>query len=93
MRIRSIRALAAAARGRRQELHLTQAALAERAGVSRKWVYDFEGGKPRAELRLLLRVLDALDLALDIVELNDEACAVRGEPSDLDAVIQEHRAV
>lgn len=93
MRIRSIRALAAAVRGRRLELHLTQAALAERAGVSRKWVYEFEGGKPSAELRLILRVLDALDLALDVVECDGGASAVRGKPGGLDAVIEEHRVV
>ncbi|HEY7933333.1 MAG TPA: helix-turn-helix transcriptional regulator [Solirubrobacteraceae bacterium] len=66
MRIRSIRDLAAAIRGRRRELGLTQADLAMRAGVSRKWVYEFEAGKPAAELQLILRVMDALGLALDV---------------------------
>jgi predicted transcriptional regulator len=37
-----------------------------RAGVSRKWVYEFEAGKPAAELQLILRVMDALGLALDV---------------------------
>ena len=45
----------------RTEPRISQAALAERAGISRKWVYEFESGKPTAELGLLLRVLDILD--------------------------------
>ncbi len=36
---------AATARGRRFELGLSQAALANRAGVSRDWVNYFEAGK------------------------------------------------
>ncbi len=56
---------AAAVRGQRKRLHLTQAALASRAGVSRKWVYEFESGNPGAELGALLGVLDALGLRLD----------------------------
>jgi ribosome-binding protein aMBF1 (putative translation factor) len=42
MTIRSIRDLAAAVRGRRKDLGMSQADLARRAGVSRKWIYEFE---------------------------------------------------
>lgn len=49
-------------------MSMSQAALAERAGVSRKWVYEFEAGKPTAELALVLKVLDALDIELNLVE-------------------------
>jgi HTH-type transcriptional regulator/antitoxin HipB len=66
IRVRSIRDIAAAVRGRRIDLGLNQANLAKRAGVSRKWVVEFEAAKPSAELGLALRVLDALGLALDI---------------------------
>lgn len=62
--IESIRDLGALARGRRLELGLTQAELASRAGVSRQWVSGFEAGKPGAELRLVIRLLNALDLHL-----------------------------
>src|SRR5262249_4415516 len=58
--IHSIRDLAAATRGRRLELDLSQAALAERVGVSRQWINEFESGKPRAELRLVLRLIEAI---------------------------------
>jgi HTH-type transcriptional regulator/antitoxin HipB len=68
------------------DLGISQAELAERAGVSRKWIYEFEGGKPRAELGLLLRVLDALDLTLELSRAAD------GTPSELDALLDEHRA-
>lgn len=89
MRVRSIRDLAAVVRGRRMDLRLSQAELAARAGVSRKWIYQFEAGKPTAELRLILRVLDALGLAVDVT--CDEQ-ATPGQPArDLDVVIEEHR--
>jgi y4mF family transcriptional regulator len=55
-----------AVRGRRTDLGLTQATVAARARVSRKWVYEFEAGKPRAELHRMLRVLEALGLELDV---------------------------
>jgi HTH-type transcriptional regulator/antitoxin HipB len=90
MKVRSIRDLAAVVRGRRRDLGLSQAELAARAGVSRKWIYQFEAGKPTAELRLILRVLDALGLVLDVTY--DEQTAA-GEPTrDLDALIEAHRA-
>jgi HTH-type transcriptional regulator/antitoxin HipB len=66
MRVYSIADVAASVRGRRQDLGLTQAALAERTGISRKWIYQFESGKPTAELGLVLRVLEALGLILEI---------------------------
>lgn len=88
MTIRSIRDLAAVVRGRRTELGLSQAELAERTGVSRKWIYEFEGGKPSAEFGLVLRVLDALDLAL---EVGAGARPATGDTVDLDALLEEHR--
>jgi HTH-type transcriptional regulator / antitoxin HipB len=66
MRVYSIADVAATIRGRRQDLGLTQAALAERTGISRKWIYQFESGKPTAELGLVLRVLEALGLIFEI---------------------------
>ena len=52
--INSIRDLAAAARGRRLELGLSQSDLATRARVSRQWISEFESGKPSAEFGLVL---------------------------------------
>lgn len=87
--MRSIRDVASAVRGRRTDLGISQAQLAERAAVSRKWIYEFEAGKPTAELGLLLRVLDALDLAL---ELSPGADPTSSDTVDLDALLHEHRA-
>lgn len=88
MKVRSIRDLASVVRGRRRDLGLSQAELAVRAGVSRKWIYQFEAGKPTAELRLILRVLEALGLILDVTY--DEQAG--GQPTRyLDTLIEEHR--
>ncbi len=62
MVIRSVRDVAAATRGRRLERGLTQDELARLAGVSRKWVYEFEAGKPTVAFTPILRVLDVLGL-------------------------------
>ena len=71
-------------------LGLSQAQVAKRVGVSRKWIVEFEAGKPSAELGLALRVLDELGLALD-VSTQIEAPAASGDTVDLDAVLEEHR--
>jgi predicted transcriptional regulator len=63
-----------------------------RAGVSRKWVYEFEAGKPTAELQLILRVMDALGLALDVGYTDGARHPTRGTMTDLDTLIEEHRA-
>jgi len=88
--VRTIRDLAATARGRRLDLGLSQAQVAKRVGVSRKWIVEFEAGKPSAELGLALRVLDELGLALD-VSTQIAAPASSGDTVDLDAVLEEHR--
>ncbi|MCO8273441.1 helix-turn-helix domain-containing protein [Actinoplanes sp. TRM 88003] len=59
---------------------MTQAHLAARAGVSRRWLSDLEAGKPTAEVGLVFKVLSALGLLVD----------VRPEPEpeiDLDAYL------
>jgi HTH-type transcriptional regulator/antitoxin HipB len=53
-------------RQRRQQLGLGQQVLADRVGVSRQWIVEIERGKPRAEIGLVLRTLDAVNLRIDI---------------------------
>lgn len=53
-------------RQRRQELKLSQAQVAAQVGVSRQWIIDIEKGKPRAELELALKLLQTLDLQLQL---------------------------
>jgi HTH-type transcriptional regulator/antitoxin HipB len=91
MVIRSIGDLAAHVRGRRKELGMSQDELAHRAGVSRKWIYDFEAGKPTAQLGILLRVLDELGLALDVVRTSEDSRSAGRGAVDLDALLDEHR--
>jgi HTH-type transcriptional regulator/antitoxin HipB len=47
-------------------LELDQQELAKRVGVSRQWIVEIEHGKPRAEIGLLLRTIDALNLRIEI---------------------------
>ncbi|WP_246464955.1 helix-turn-helix domain-containing protein [Ruania alkalisoli] len=55
----------AAIRGARIRAGITQAELAERAGVSRRWLIAVEAGDgQRAELGKVLDTLDSLDLAI-----------------------------
>jgi HTH-type transcriptional regulator / antitoxin HipB len=93
MTVRSIRDVAAAVRGRRKDVGLSQAELARRAGVSRKWIYEFEAGKPTAEFGLLLRVLDALELSLELGARSTEGGRAQDDVVDLDALLEDHRGV
>jgi HTH-type transcriptional regulator/antitoxin HipB len=89
MIVRSIRDAAVAVRGRRADLHISQDELARRAGVSRKWIVEFEAGKPTAEFLLVIRLLEALGLEL---RLGDGSKATLRKGSiDLDSVIAKHR--
>ena len=79
-----------AVKGRRLELGLSQAQVADRARVSRQWINEFEAGKPTAELGLVLRLLDAL--ALDVTLAKRDEHERRAPPSvDLDALLDQHR--
>ncbi len=65
MLVRTPADLGAIIRDGRKQLKLDQATLAKRIGVSRQWVIEVEHGHPRAELALVLRALDALNIRLD----------------------------
>lgn len=56
--------LGTAVRDWRLRAGLTQAEVANVAGVSRAWVVKFEDGHPRAELRLVFAVLRAVGAEL-----------------------------
>jgi HTH-type transcriptional regulator / antitoxin HipB len=91
MDVRTLRDLAAITRGRRRELRLSQAELAARARVSRQWVSAFESGKATAEIGLVIRLLDALDLRLTVAE-EGASTPLRGPaPVDLDALLDEQQ--
>jgi HTH-type transcriptional regulator/antitoxin HipB len=90
MQINSMRDLAATARGRRQDLGLSQVELAAKAGVSREWINAFEGGKTTVEFGLVIRVLDALHLCLDLTEQGSGAGTSSSRSVDLDALLKEY---
>lgn len=71
-RARTVRDLGALVARHRREQGLTQAALAERAGVSREWLGRLERGSMRLEIGRVLMVLGALGLALSAVPLPAE---------------------
>ncbi len=56
-----------ALQGLRRSLGVTQAELAGRARVTRKWISEMENGKATAEVGVLCRVLAALDARIEIV--------------------------
>ena len=66
MRIQTAAELGAAIRNRRLDSGLTQAALADKAGVSRKWLVEVEAGKDSAEVGRVLDVLWAVGLRTDL---------------------------
>ena len=95
MRVHATRGVAAAVRGRRQDLGLNQAELAKRAGVSRKWIYEFEAGKSTAEFGLVLRVLEELGFGIELGEESDAGHQAASAPRtavDLDALLDELRS-
>ncbi len=92
MKVSSMRDVAAAVRGRRKDLGLSQAAVADRVGVSRAWINAVEAGKPSVEFDLVLRLLDQLDLRLDINKPGSLGDVYKGRGVDLDTVLDDYRA-
>lgn len=72
MLVRTPRALALAARERRQRLGWTQQRLADEMNVTRKWVSEFESGKGTVHLRLMFDALSALGLAVEVRDVAHE---------------------
>ena len=66
MRIRTATDLGAFIRERRTKLGMDQAALAKKAGTSRKWLVEVEQGKPGAEIGLILRTLKSLEISINL---------------------------
>jgi HTH-type transcriptional regulator/antitoxin HipB len=64
MRIRTPADLGTLIRNTRKKFRLDQSTLAKKVGVSRLWLVEIEKGKPRAEIGLVLRTLDALRVSL-----------------------------
>jgi len=65
MRIKTVGTLGELVRDQRKQRGWSQRQLAEKVGVSRLWVGQFENGKETVELGLVLKTLRALDLHLE----------------------------
>ena len=68
--ITNVERLGARIRLKRKEKQLSQAGLAERLGVERKWVLKLEAGNPKAELGLVLQALQYLGFRLVLDQLS-----------------------
>lgn len=66
---------------------MTQAQLADAAGVSRRWLSSLEAGKSTAEIGLVLRTLDALGLSLDAHAEDDRPASRGSDPAGLDVYL------
>ena len=64
--MRTVNSIRVAVLSQRRALGLSQAQVAMHAGVSRKWLSEFEQGKVTAEIGLVLRLLDTLDLEFSV---------------------------
>jgi HTH-type transcriptional regulator / antitoxin HipB len=84
--LRNSRDIGAIIRERRRSRGLSQQALATAIGVSRLWVNQVEGGKPGAELGLVLRALNVLGVRLLADERTSDV-----EGPDLDAIVEKAR--
>ena len=93
MRIRTATDLGLVIRERRKSLGWGQEALAEKVGVGRQWIVAAEKGKPRAEIALLLRTVEALGLRItaDTGKPQGGPKATEIPRIDIDALIEKHR--
>ena len=82
MRVRNVIEIGALLQQRRKDLNLTQAEVAERAGVSRDWIVSIENSRRSSiEVDRLLRTLDALGLEIEISPQPESA------PTDADRAV------
>ncbi len=92
MRIRTVRDIGNAIRARRRALGWSQAELASRASVSRKWVSEAERGDTVAGVVNLLAVIEALGATLDLrLPGGVEPANAPADDIDLDAILEAHR--
>lgn len=87
MLIRTPRELGAIIRDHRRQQGLDQQELASKIGVSRQWVVEVEKGKPRAEVGLVLRALDALGVIISLARPQPTKTAETEPEIDIDQIV------
>src|SRR5689334_19563344 len=88
MNIRTTADLGALIRDRRLAAGVTQAELAQRAGVGRAFLVRLEHGHPTLEVGRVLAVIEALDLILDATEAKEPAAASPDSRALLDSIFE-----
>jgi transcriptional regulator with XRE-family HTH domain len=73
-------------RWRRETIGLSQQQFADRLGVSRKWVNEFEQGHGNAKLGLVLRALNELGIDLQARAPFETAIPTSTDEIDIDAI-------
>lgn len=86
--LRTVESVASAVREARIDLGLTQAQLATKAGVGRRFIVDLEAGHDRAELAKVLTVLDAVDIHASV--LPPAVKRTRPQDVDLDKALRDY---
>ena len=61
---KSYQPLGGVIRGNRQRVAITQATLADRAGVTRRFIQELENGRSDVSLQTLIRLATAMDMTL-----------------------------
>src|SRR4051812_21638191 len=74
-------ALGRVIRGRRNELNMIQLDLAGRADLHRTYLADIERGTRNVSVKNLLRIADALGVALSVLFMETEALLANGNNS------------
>lgn len=87
MTIRTPADLGTLIRNTRKGLRLDQSTLARKIGVSRLWLVEIEKGKPRAEIGLVLRTLDALRITLKATTSEDRPAKKSADWIDVDEIV------
>jgi HTH-type transcriptional regulator/antitoxin HipB len=76
-------------RDSRKRKNLDQSELAAMIGVNRRWVMEVEKGKPRAEVGLILKALEALGIRIAIDENAGGSTPSTGvDIVDIDAIVR-----
>ncbi|MBK8093213.1 MAG: helix-turn-helix transcriptional regulator [Verrucomicrobiaceae bacterium] len=97
MQIRTPKEIGLLIRDQRKQLGWTQEVFAKRLGVSRLWVVQLEQGKATAQIGLVMRALNELDVPIQVDVLPKigprRAVDYRDSPPsmqiDLDSIIRE----
>lgn len=92
MHVRTAKDIGTFIRDQRKRQKLDQATLASLIGVNRRWVMEVERDKPRAEIGLVLKALEALGLDLSVDRRDVSGSTANAlDIVDIDAIVRNAR--